>query len=721
MKNLFSVRLSGLSLIICCLFFSNPLTLASAAINNQAESFELISPFSDSDFSFVDENYSYIDTGYCPGSVNNSNSIRFNGSGSLPASYDSRNASIISSVKNQGAYNTCWTHSSLACMETGAIKDLGYASSVNLSESHLAYFTYYRGTVSDPLGNLNGDNVRLLSGGSPVTSPTTLSVLGGNDEFASTTLFNWIGAANEVSFPYTNIQNNIPPSGGSAFSDELHLKDAYFVSFEDKDLIKELLMEYGAASVSFFWSDSCYNTSKYSYYYNSGTVSNHAVTLIGWNDNFSASNFNSPYPAGNGAWLCKNSWSSSWGNGGYFWISYYDTSLTGYDSGSGAYSNYATFYVPSSKENYENNYQYDGTVMTSSLSYGINTVYSANVFTSRGEELLKAVGLSNFYNTNVNYEIKVYKNLSSSFSSPASGTLAATKTGILEYSGLYTIPLTQAVKLSTGSLFSIVVKLTVPVGKTAYMDVSTSNNVPVDSYTISDTNAVLPTQSYLSSNGSGWTDLVGNGYNNRIKAFTSKAYSITKASTQNGSFTVTDGIGSVLYASKGDKVYVNTTPNSGYSVFNVYAQSSSGQIDIFADFANRTYSFIMPPENTTVNTKFGSLISSSLQGINSPEDICQQTNCIFIGVPSYLSYYGTGSKITARDNATSAETDYVVVIGGDLNGDSVCDALDCMLGDLMLNGKQNADGFALLAAGSDSDTIEIDDYQRVLNRSVGKS
>ncbi len=718
MKNRLFIKLSSLSLAISFLLFLNPIALAVA--NNQAEGFELVSPFADGDFYF-DKNYSYLDTGYCPKPVNKQSFVRLNGSVTLPSSYDSRSSSIVTSVKNQGSYNTCWTHSALACMETGAIKDLGYPASVNLSESHLAYFAYYRGTVSDPLGNLNGDNVRLFNGGSPVTTATALSILGGNDEFASNTFFNWIGCANEVSFPYTNIQNNISPSGSSAFSDELHLKDAYFVSFEDKDRIKELLMENGTASVSFYWSDTYYNSSKYSYYYNLGTVSNHAVTLIGWNDNYSASNFKSPCPAGNGAWLCKNSWSSSWGNSGYFWISYYDTSLTGYDSASGTYSNYATFYIPTSKEIYEYNYQYDGTVLTSNLSYGTNTVYCANVFTSTKEEMLKAVGLSNFYNTNVNYEIKVYKNLSSSFSSPASGTLAATKTGVLEFSGLYTIPLTQAVKLTTGNLFSIVVKLSVPVGETVFSDISVSNDVAIDSYILSDTNTALAKQSYLSSNGTSWTDLAASGYSNRIKAFTSKAYSITKASAQNGSYTVTDGIGAVLYASNGDKVYINTNPNSGYCVYNVYAQSSSGQIGIFADFANRTYSFIMPPENTTVNTKFGSLITSFSQGISSPEEICQQTNCTFISTPSLLSYFGTGSKITAKDNATSVETDYVVIIGGDLNGDSVCDSLDCMLGDLMLTGKQSTDGFDLLAAGADGDLIEIDDFQRILNIAVGKS
>lgn len=50
---------------------------------------------------------------------------------------------------------------------------------------------------------------------------------------------------------------------------------------------------------------------------------NHAVTVVGWDDNYSKNNF-SYTPSIDGAFIVKNSWGSSSGNGGYFYLSYED-------------------------------------------------------------------------------------------------------------------------------------------------------------------------------------------------------------------------------------------------------------------------------------------------------------------------------------------------------------------------------------------------------------
>ena len=82
------------------------------------------------------------------------------------------------------------------------------------------------------------------------------------------------------------------------------------------------------------WSDAAYNGTTKSYCYTGTGDPNHDVVIVGWDDDYAASNF-SPRRAGNGAFIVRNSWGSGWGASGYFYVSYYDTRFARqYTSGS---------------------------------------------------------------------------------------------------------------------------------------------------------------------------------------------------------------------------------------------------------------------------------------------------------------------------------------------------------------------------------------------------
>ena len=419
----------------------------------------------------------------------------------------------LPSVRNQNPYGTCWAFGSLAASEMSLARK--YNVTRDLSELQLAYFTYH--SNNDPLGGTDGDSVSYLSNASK-----NYLELGGNYVYSTVALMNWRGAADESAVPYSQAGSTLSNGLGSNYEynvDTAHLQSYYMINIKsDPQAAKKAIMEYGAIGASYFHNDSYYRASTNAYYNYSNNSTNHAISIVGWDDNFSKSNFNKQ-PSRNGAWLIRNSWGSDGMNlNGYFWLSYEDASL----------KNAAYVFVAEPSDNYEHNYQYDGSIASSTISLS-NKMTAANVYTVKANawEELKAVSFVVPKNTEVGYTVKIYKNLTDT-SNPESGTLvsAATTSGTTSFAGAYTIKLNKSVIMKQGTTFATVVELTKS-GESVGIQAESSATLFSTVKAVKCVASAKAGQSLYKS-GSRWIDFgASNSKNFRIKAYTNKATPVT--------------------------------------------------------------------------------------------------------------------------------------------------------------------------------------------------
>lgn len=455
---------------------------------------------------------------------------------SLETSYDPRTISglkdRIPAVRNQNPLGTCWAHSAIFMSEMSLAAQGQNMSSENMSEFQLAYFGSH--DWEDPLGNATNDNFYRVD-----TDTSNLAVKwynSGNTVFTKFMMMDWLGAVSENTYPetaYSQLTSSIDQNSGisSAYlsddyailKDSVHVQDVSVLNSGDMDVLKTAIKEYGSVGISYYSQSSYYKTvssDNTSYYYPNAVGTNHAVAIVGWDDDYSMANFKTS-PPGDGAWLIRNSWGSSWGGGGYFWISYYDQSLASVAYCVKAYSK------GDNSNYYDHNYQYDGGISPGTCLWSSTGATGANVFTASGKEVLKAVS---FYTLeNYDYEVKVYTGLTDP-ADPASGTLRSTASGTQLYEGYHTVSLGTNVPLNPGDVFSIVVTLTSHNGPTAIFYDHDYNG----GWILSKTEAKEGESFLRSGNSSGsWTDIgKSNQGNLRIKAYTNNNVSRPVTSIQ---------------------------------------------------------------------------------------------------------------------------------------------------------------------------------------------
>jgi C1A family cysteine protease len=247
-----------------------------------------------------------------------------------PASFDLRTAGKLTSVKNQNPYGTCWTFASLGSLESCLMP----GQNLDFSE----------------------DNMALTSGFDTGLTPALKYDYGGQLYMSTAYIARWSGPGYETDDAYGD---GITPLGLTA---RVHVQDVSWFparpaspqvpSTTENNDIKYAVTTYGACYVGMKWAGSGSYDSAYlkiqgvpdaAYYDDQSMAGNssyveqgHAVLMVGWNEDFPATNF-AITPPGNGAFLVKNSWGPAWGpSGGYFWVSEYSLDGGAYTRGTSA-------------------------------------------------------------------------------------------------------------------------------------------------------------------------------------------------------------------------------------------------------------------------------------------------------------------------------------------------------------------------------------------------
>jgi C1A family cysteine protease len=358
-------------------------------------------------------------------------------------SWDWRAMSGVTPVKNQNPYGTCWVFAAIGDLE----------SKILINESTV----YDYSELNIQACNVTSNDCN--AGGSAWTSTNYLALLGSVEESCD---------------PYPG---GCPlPTCINPDCDYLKRVTEWKVIPDDVASIKAALQTYGPVYTSMYASFPGFNSYDGSYClsYGGDDETNHAVLIVGWDDDLCGS--------GAGGWIVKNSWGTSWGDNGYFYIEYGS-------AGIGTDSNVITGY-----RDYDPNstvYYWDDWGWWHSVGFLDQHDYAVvEIIPLNSNEYVQSI---HFWATSgpTTYSISLYDDFDGS--SAPTGLLAGPFTGTVNEAGYYTIDLPALVEVAAANPVYI------------YADLYTPGFVypiPCD-----DTGPMETNKSFISSNGTSFAAL----------------------------------------------------------------------------------------------------------------------------------------------------------------------------------------------------------------------
>ena len=234
------------------------------------------------------------------------NDAELSAENSLPSKYSSKDLGYVTEVKNQ-LFNDCWAYAGLAAFESKLLHDgidIG-----NMSVNHLNAWATTNSNGRGWTRNTSDEGYSYICPGY---------------------LISWQGGVEEKDAGYIDLEGNIMGDNVQPDLTKYGTTSIRYLDKEDTNQIKQAIIDNGGVCTSYSNATVCFSKDNLSYYMPAsyeGNYIGHSVEAVGWDDNYSKSNFDSIYgetPENDGAWLVKNSWGSYNSLEGYFWISYED-------------------------------------------------------------------------------------------------------------------------------------------------------------------------------------------------------------------------------------------------------------------------------------------------------------------------------------------------------------------------------------------------------------
>ncbi len=263
----------------------------------------------------------------------------------LPESYSLYNISGINVEQNEGlsyrvgnqkGSNICWTFASLTAFETTLkiTNVIDKNMDINFSEADMAYYVHKEARDRSSVGGGATEFAyEYLSRGVGVAQEQSSwetynqAKNWANDATLTTYYESKIATYGRTYLPYEAKEYKLFPSRSVIkFNDNVDGVDSETTEqkiLELRNSIKQHITTYGAVMASIYMDEysSYYDNSLYTYCNNECSTTNHMIAIVGWDDNKEDNLGNK------GAYICQNSYGSTFGNEGFFYVMYADNTI----------------------------------------------------------------------------------------------------------------------------------------------------------------------------------------------------------------------------------------------------------------------------------------------------------------------------------------------------------------------------------------------------------